>query len=67
MGMRQFYARTADEERCRNSVITNQPITITGITTDGKVRVFSGTVRSVEPGHTLYPEYPLRITLPDSN
>ena len=50
-----------------SSVITNQPITITGITTDGKVRVFSGTVRSVEPGHALYPEYPLRITMPDSN
>jgi len=64
--MIQFYARLADEDHCRNSVITNQPITITGITTDGRVRVFSGTVRSVEPGHTLYPGYPLRITMPDA-
>ena len=50
----------------RTSVITNQPITITGMTTDRKVRAFSGTVRSVERGHTLYPGYPLRITMPDA-
>jgi hypothetical protein len=61
--MMQFYARLADEDQCRNSVITNQPITITGLATDGKLRTFSGTVRSVEPGHILYPGYPLRITM----
>ena len=43
-------------------VITNQPITIMGMTTDRKVRAFSGTVRSVEPGHPIS----LRITMPDA-
>ena len=65
--MVQFYAQMADEERCRNSVITNQPITITGVTTDGKLHAFRGIVRSVEPGHTLIPGYPLRISMQDAN
>ena len=65
--MIEFYAQMFDEDRCQNSVITNQPVTITGVATDGKLRTFRGAVRSVEGGHKLYPGYPLRITMPDSN
>ena len=61
--MSQFHAQMADEDRCRNSVITRQRITINGVTADGKLRAFSGTVRSVESGQKLYLGYPLRITM----
>jgi hypothetical protein len=64
--MSQFYAQMADEDWCRNSVIASQHITINGLTADGKLRAFSGTVRSVESGQKLYPGYPLRITMVDA-
>jgi hypothetical protein len=34
-----------------------------GLTTEGKLCPFSGTVQAVEKGHTQYPDYPLRITM----
>jgi len=63
---RQFYAHEQDEQRCRHSAATQKPITITGLTLDGKAGVFTGTVDSVEKGHTAYPKHPLRVTMPDS-
>jgi hypothetical protein len=65
--MSQFYAQAVDEERCLRSSIDQAPITITGLTTEGRIRAFTGTVQSVEKGHTTYPGYPLRITIPNSN
>jgi hypothetical protein len=44
-----------------------RPITIIGLTADGKTREFTGMVHSVESGHTLHPGYPLRVTMLDSN
>jgi hypothetical protein len=43
------------------------PITITGLTLEGKVQVFTGTVQSVEKGYTNYARYSLRVTMPDAN
>ncbi len=63
--MSQFYAQAGDEERCVWSSIDRLPITVTGLTADGKIRAFSGTVQSVEKGHIMHPGYPLRITISD--
>ena len=65
--MNQFYALAADEERCLKSSIERRPITITGLNNEGKIRAFTGTIQTIEKGHTLYPNYPLRITISDSN
>ena len=51
-GMSQFYAKTADEERCLQSSIIRQPVMVQGLTTEGKLRPFSGIVQAVEKGHT---------------
>ena len=65
--MAQFYAQSRDEEHCKDSVIRRSAITITGLTLDGQLRPFTGTVESVETGHTTYPDYPLLVTILDSN
>jgi hypothetical protein len=52
-----------DEERCLQSSIIRQPVMLQGLTTEGKLRPFSGIVQAVEKGHTQYPDYPLRITM----
>jgi hypothetical protein len=65
--MAQFYAQLIDEDRCRHSLVARAPIIITGLGPDGQVRAFSGTVQSVETGHTTFPRYPLRITITDSD
>jgi hypothetical protein len=62
-GMSQFYVKAEDEERCLQSSITRRPIMVQGLTTEGKVCPFSGTVQAVEKGHTQYPDYPLRISM----
>lgn len=59
----QFYAQAQDEDRCRHSVLTRMPITITGLTSDGRIRAFTGAVQSVETGNTTHPGYPLRVTM----
>jgi len=65
--MAQFYAKDEDEKRCLESSVDRQPILITGLTREGVIRAFTGTVRSVEIGHTAYAAYPLRVTMPDAN
>ena len=62
-GMSQFYAKAEDEERCLQSSITRRPVMVQGLTTDGKLRPYSGMVQAVEKGQTQYPDYPLRITM----
>ena len=61
--MSQFYAKAEDEERCLQSSISRQPVMLMGLTTEGKLRPFSGTVQAVEKEHTQNPDYPLRITM----
>jgi hypothetical protein len=41
----QFYAKAEDEERCLQSSITRQSVMVQGLTTEGKLLPFSGTVR----------------------
>lgn len=63
--MAQFYVQRTDEDRCRHAVITQQPITISGVTFNGTVQGFTGVVRSVETSPAAYPDYPLRVTMAD--
>ena len=61
--MSQFYAKAEDEERCLQSSITRYSVMVQGLTSEGKLCPFYGTVQAVEKGHTQYPDYPLRITM----
>jgi hypothetical protein len=61
--MSQFYARAEDENVCLKSMLGRSPVTITGLTVDGRVCSFMGMVYAVEHGHRRYPEYPLRVTI----
>jgi hypothetical protein len=61
--MSQFYAKAEDEQRCLQSSIRQQPVMVTGLTTEGKVASFGGVVQSVETGHKEYPGYPVQITM----
>jgi hypothetical protein len=60
----QFYAMSPDLSRCRESVATRTPIKIIGLTPEGKVKVFSGVVQSIESGYTIHLAFPLRVTMP---
>ena len=63
--MAQFYVQRSDEDRCRNAMITEKPISILGLTFNGTVLVFTGVVQLVENGIDPYAEYPLRVTMAD--
>jgi hypothetical protein len=63
--MSEFYAKADDEYRCRKAAIGKDPITISGLTADGRAGTFSGRVQSVEAGHRTIPGYPLRIKILD--
>jgi hypothetical protein len=62
----QFYAMTPDARRCRDSHAARMPITIIGLTAEGKVKVFSGVIQSVETGHSIHAAFPLRVTISQS-
>jgi len=63
--MTQFYVQRIDEDQCRSAMVTQKPITITGVTFNGTVRAFTGVVRTVENVPAAYPDYPLRVTMAD--
>jgi hypothetical protein len=65
--MPQFYAKSEDEERCRKSIRGRHQTALTGLTIDGRVDVFTGKVQSVERGSSVFPGYPLRVTISDRN
>jgi hypothetical protein len=50
--MSQFYAKAEDEERCLRSSITRRPVMVQGLTTEGKLLPFSGTVQAVDRRNT---------------
>ena len=61
--MNQLYVQPGDEKRCLESLAGKKAITITGLAADGKLRACSGVVQSVETGHTVYPQNPIRVTI----
>ena len=62
--MVQFFAQQRDEEKCR-SALGRRAETLTGLSMTGKVQMFTGVVRSVQMGDTIYPDYPLLVTIED--
>lgn len=64
--MSQFYVGSQDAaDRCREALLTKQPITITGQTADGGVKAFTGAVQSVEEDEKRHPSQRWRITMRD--
>lgn len=64
--MTKFYAKAIDVDTCRESLRDGNSITITGLDLDGKLRIVTGTVKSVEE-NTGYPSgYPLKVTISDA-
>jgi hypothetical protein len=61
--MVQIYAKSQDEARCRRSIRGHSETTLIGLTIDGQVNVFSGTVLSVEGGSAVFPGFPLRVRI----
>ena len=61
--MIQVYVQATEEYRCRKAVLSKGPITIAGLTEDGRACTVSGRVKSVEAGHRVIPDHPLRITI----
>ena len=64
--MREFYAHAYGEGRCVRSSIYRAPVTITGLSVNGRLEPFTGTVQSVERVQATLPGYPLRITIEES-
>ena len=62
--MVQFFAQQRDEEKCRTS-LGRRTESLTGLSMSGKVQMFTGVVRSVQTGETMYPDYPLLVTIED--
>jgi hypothetical protein len=62
--MVQFFAQQRDEEKCRAS-LGRRAESLTGLSMSGKVQIFTGVVRSVQTGETIYPDYPLLVTIED--
>ena len=62
--MVQFFAQQRDEEKCRRSLGRREE-SVTGLSMSGKVQIFTGVVRSVQTGETIYPDYPLLVTIED--
>ena len=60
--MAQFYVQRTEEDRCRNAVITEEPITVAGLSFNGTVLEFTGVVQTVENDRGDL-DYPLLVTM----
>jgi hypothetical protein len=68
--MHQFYIADSDENslsRCRESQRTGKPDTWTGITVDGSIGAFTGTVQSIDDDSGRGAGRRYRITVRDPN
>lgn len=48
------------------AAVDKQPITIPGLTLDGKVKAFTGKVLSLDNAETPYPQYPLSVKMDEA-
>jgi len=46
--MVEFYVRLADEQNCLGSLGSKKPITVTGLSNNGKLAAFTGVVLTVK-------------------
>jgi hypothetical protein len=66
--MSQFYVSTENDiHRCKESIALCQPITITGTDMDGRIRVFTGQVQSVEENRQAASQQRSRIKMLEAN
>jgi hypothetical protein len=61
--MDQFYLQLIDLERCQKSLLARTPITITGLTRDGKIKTFTGLIHSIQMEHTAFKDYPIMVAM----
>ena len=62
--MVQFFAQQRDEEKCRAS-LGQRAESLTGLSMSGKAQTIAGVIRSVQSGATIYPDYPILVTIED--
>ena len=65
--MRQFYISEQDYKRCNESMISNQPIRITGLMAEGAIKLFTGIVHSVEEDTARTGSRRWRVTMRDTD
>lgn len=63
--MAKLYVQLRDLEKCQRSLRSKIAVRITGLHGNGKVIALRGVVQSLESGCTVFPGYPLRVTIPD--
>ena len=64
--MVEFYVKLADEQNCLVSLGSKQPITVTGLSNNGKLTAFTGVVLTVENQQAKFPVYPLLVIMNDA-
>ena len=64
--MVEFYAKLADEQNCLGSWGSKKPITLTGLSLNGKLAAFTGVVVAVENQQAKFPVYPLLVIMNDA-
>ena len=64
--MVEFYAKLADVQNCLGSLASKKPITVTGLTNNGKLAAFTGVVVTVENQLAKFPAYPLLVIMNDA-
>jgi hypothetical protein len=64
--MVEFYAQLADEQNCLGSFGSKKPITVTGLSINGKLAAFTGVVLAVENQQAKFPVYPLLVIMNDA-
>ena len=64
--MVEFYVRLADEQNCLGSLGSKKPITVTGLSNNGKLAAFTGVVLTVKNQQAKFPVYPLLVVMNDA-
>jgi len=64
--MVEFYVKLADEQTCLGSLGSKNPITVTGLTNNGKLAAFTGVVLTVKNQKAKFPVYPLLVIMNDA-
>jgi hypothetical protein len=64
--MVEFYVKLADEQNCLGSVGSKKPITVTGLSINGKLAAFTGVVLTLKNQQAKFPVYPLLVIMNDA-
>jgi hypothetical protein len=61
--MMQLYVTPIDGESARHSFLAKTSLTITGLTTEGKIETVTGRPHAILAGQTAFDGYPIRVTI----